>query len=90
MNDKYLAEARRILVDIAKQKGHYDDSFTNFLVTPEELAPYLAKQDRESRIAELRYLLEDFGIEDNTRPIKIRLAELTRLTKQPAPEEEKR
>lgn len=49
MTDKHLAEARKILVDIAKHKGVYDDSFTNFLVTPEELAPYLAKQDRESR-----------------------------------------
>lgn len=37
--------ARQILVDIAKQKGYYDERFTSFLVTPEELAPYIARNE---------------------------------------------
>lgn len=54
-----LGEARRILVDIAKHKGHYDESYTNFLVTPEELAPYLDKASTNRAIEELERYLHD-------------------------------
>lgn len=37
---------------------------------------YAAKREVEARKAELKYLLEDFGVEDNVDPIKERLAQL--------------
>lgn len=33
----------------------------------------------KARLDELRYLLEDFGIEDDTQPIQKRISELTKL-----------
>lgn len=42
----------------------------------------LAEQVRLERKAELTYLLEDFGVEDNVEPIKKRIAQLKDITKE--------
>lgn len=51
-----LEQAKRILVDIAKRKGLYQEDFTSFIVTPEELAAALSRYIQKER----QKAVEDF------------------------------